>query len=126
MKYLTVIFALMAFYSCSRFRELDKYYDIVDSTDKVEYYTRINDTFALSSEVVSLNELLSLKGILKRHIEPGDQRIFIPTDKIELYNRGRLLGSLIINASRENFYVNFQGQNFGFGFRLTYGIGMSL
>ena len=63
---------------------------------------------------------------MKRNIKPEYQRKFIAQQKIEIYKQGKLLGVLLISGTKEDPFVNFTNEKFGFGFKLTYGIGMSL
>jgi hypothetical protein len=126
MKYFTLLLVILCLSSCSRDKRLDTYYLIVDRADKLKYYIRNGNTFTLTRETDSPEQLQSQKNILKRNIEFDLQRKFIPGYKIEIYKEGKLLGTLLINTSKESPFVNFQNKNFGFGFKLTYGIGMSL
>lgn len=126
MKYITLALVLWLLSSCARDKRLDDYYQIVDRADKILFYSKIDDTFILSKEVDSVAHLQNLKNILKRHIEPESQRKFVASQKIEIYEHGNLLGVLLISDPKENPFVNFTNDKFGFGFKLTYGIGMSL
>ena len=126
MKYLIPGVILLILSSCSTDKRLDDYNQIVDSADKILFYTKVTDTFALTKNVVSAEQLHNLKSILKRDVERQYQRKFIPKHKIEIYKRGNLVGVLFISATKEDPFVNFKNDTFGFGFKLTYGIGMSL
>jgi len=112
--------------SCSKKDTLNKYYQIVGSADKIIFYARAADTFAVTKNIDSLEHLQNIKHILKRHVQPEVQRKFIAQYKIEIYNHGKLSGALLISGRKENPFVNFTNDKFGFGFKLTYGIGMSL
>jgi hypothetical protein len=85
MKYLILLFALILLIlaSCSRDNRLKDYDQIVENADKIIFYSRIADTFAISRSVDSLKYLQNLKGILKRHIEPEPERKFVASNKIE-------------------------------------------
>lgn len=127
MKYLILfIIIFFAFSSCSRDHRINDYTQLVDRADQVIFYKRVADSFAVSKKVDSPRQLQDLKAILKRNITPEDQKQFIATYKIELYSTGKLLGMLLISDIKEKPFVNFTTNNFAFGFRLTYGIGMSL
>ena len=126
MKYLIFILAFVCLFSCSRNEKFETYSKIIDSADQFRYYIRNNDTFTLTKKVIISEQVQSLKNILKRNIEPELQQKFIAYHKIEIYRKGDLQGALLISGSKEYPYVNFTNGNFGFGFRLTYGIGMSL
>jgi hypothetical protein len=128
MKYIIFLIALclLFLFSCLRDKRLDDYFQIVDSADKIVFYSRHNDTFAIASSVDSLEYLQNLKNILKRNIKPESPREFIAQHKIEIYNHEKLLGVLLISGLNGKPFVNFTNDQFGFGFRLTYGIGMSL
>ena len=128
MKYLTFLFTvgLLFLISCSRDKRLDDYLRIVDSADKIVFYARHADSFAITRSVDSLEYLQNLKIILRRNIKPEMQRKFIAQQKIEIYKQEKLLGILLISRTKENPFVNFTNGTFGFGFKLTYGIGMSL
>jgi hypothetical protein len=129
MKNLALIFTyslLFFLFSCSRDNRLADYNRIVDSGDKIIYYTRIADSFATTKIVDSVAHLQNLKSIFKRNIEPEYQRKFIAQHKIEIYKQGKLSGVLLLSGSKETPFVNFTCDKFGFGFKLTYGIGMSL
>ena len=116
---------LLLLFSCSRDKHLDDYSRIIDSADKIVFYTRHADTFAIIHSVDSLEHLQNLKDILKRNIKPEYQRKFIAKEKIEIYRHQKLLGVLLISGLNEDPFVNFTNGKFGFGFKLTYGIGMS-
>jgi hypothetical protein len=128
MKYFTFLFipCLLLLFSCSRDKRLDDYNKIVDSADKIVFYARQADTFAIIKTVDSLGYVQNLKNILKRNIKPDYQRKFIAQNKIEIYRHEKLLGVLLISGTKEDPFVNFTNEKFGFGFKLTYGIGMSL
>ena len=121
---LTIIYLLL--FSCSRDRRLQDYTQIVDSADKIVFYFRHGDTFVITKSVESSEHLHNLKNILKRNIKPENQRKFIAQQKIEIFGHEKLLGVLLINGTKEDPFVNFTNAKFGFGFKLTYGIGMSL
>jgi hypothetical protein len=123
---LLIVMTALVLSSCSRDRRLDDYYHIVDSADKVIIYAKTVDTFSITRTIDSLGQLKNMKNTLKRHIKPETQRIFIPTNKIEIYRDGKMQGVLVISGSNEDPFVNFVSDKFGFGFKLTYGIGMSL
>ncbi|MFI5406331.1 MAG: hypothetical protein ACHQ1D_07435 [Nitrososphaerales archaeon] len=127
MKYLTFLstIGLLLVFSCSRDKQLDDYTQIVDSADKIVFYERHADTFSITMSVDSLEHLQNLKNILKRNIKPEYQRKFIAQRKIEIYKHQKLLGVLLISGTNEDPFVNFTNDTFGFGFKLTYGIGMS-
>jgi hypothetical protein len=128
MKYLAFLFTigLLLLFSCSRDKRLDDYFQLVDSADKIVFYARHADTFAITKSVDSLEYLENLKNILKRNIKIESQRKFIAQQKIEIYRHEKLLGILLISGTKEHPFVNFTNDKFGFGFKLTYGIGMSL
>lgn len=128
MKNLTFLFSicLLFLFSCSKDKRLDDYAQIVDSADKIVFYARHADTFAISKIVDSLAYLENLKNILKRNIKIETQRKFIAQQKIEIYRQEKLQGLLLISGTKEHPFVNFTNDKFGFGFKLTYGIGMSL
>ncbi len=128
MKYLTFLFtiSLLFLFSCSRDERLDAYTQIVDNADKIVFYVRHADTFAITKSIDSLEHLKNLKNILKRNIKPEYQRKFMAQQKIEIYRHDKLLGTLLISGITEKPFVNFTNDTFGFGFRLTYGIGNSL
>ena len=67
-----------------------------------------------------------IKNILKRNIKPEGKGDIVATNKIEIYHFQSLTGILLIETSDQKGFVNFTGNEFHFGFRLTYGIGMSL
>lgn len=117
---------LLILYSCNEDKRLADYSTIVDGADKIVFYTRMGDTFSRTREVVSPDQLADLKAILKRNIKPETQRKFIANHKIEMLSYGKVTGVLLISGIKENPFVNFKSDNLGFGFRLTYGIGMSL
>ena len=127
MKYLTFLstIGLLLLSSCSRDKQLDDYTQIVDSADKIVFYERHADTFSITMSLDSLEHLQNLKNILKRNIKPEYQRKFIAQRKIEIYKHQKLLGVLLISGTNEDPFVNFTNDTFGFGFKLTYGIGMS-
>ena len=127
MKYLTFLssLGLLLLFSCSRDNRLNDYSKIVDSADKIVFYARQADTFAIAYSADSLEHLQSVKNILKRNIKPEDQRKFIAHQKIEIYKQQKLLGVLLISGINEDPFVNFTSDRFGFGFKMTYGIGMS-
>src|SRR3982751_1601354 len=128
MKVLVSVFCLflLVLVSCSRDGGLDKYIQIVDRADSIVFYIRDADTFIVTKKVESLNSLKSLKSILKRNIEPQIQRTFLPQYKILFYQDHTYLGALLISGTKENPFANFTNGSFSFGFKLTYGIGMSL
>lgn len=128
MKYLTLIFIpfLLLLSSCSGDKRLHNYNQIVDSADKIVIYARHADTFAITNTIDSLEYLQNLKNILKRNIIPEAQRKFIARHRIEIYSHEKLLGVLLISENKDDPFVNFTNDSFEFGFRLTYGIGMSL
>lgn len=128
MKYLIFLFtlSLLLLFSCSRDKRLDHYAQIIDSADKIVFYARHADIFAITKNVDSLVYLRNIKNILKRNIKPEYQRKFIARHKIEIYRHEKLLGVLLISGPKEDPFVNFTNGTFGFGFKLTYGIGMSL
>ena len=121
MKTITFLFSLLFLFSCSKRGTLDKYYQIVDSSNKVVYYTKINGVFIITREATVDEHLQTSKNILKRNIKPEEQRNITPTNKIEIYKNEKVIGTLLISD-----FVNFNSANLKFGFRLTYGIGMSL
>jgi hypothetical protein len=126
MKYFIFFVITVILSSCSGDKRLEKYYQIVDSADNLKYFIKDVNTFTLTKEIVSFEQLQNQKNILKRHIELDLQRKFLPKYKIEIYREEKLIGTLLINNSKDYPFVNFQNENFGFGFKLTYGIGMSL
>ena len=86
------------------------------------FYKNVDNTFILTRKVDSSEHLQNLKNILQRNIKPEYQSKFVSNYKIEIYNLGQLSGVLLIGS--EN--VNFINNKLAFGFKLTYGIGMSL
>ncbi len=126
MKYLAFHIITFVFISCSGNYNIIKYNKIIDDADTFKIYKRIDDTFVLENQVYKPEYAKSLKSILTRHINPEYQKKFIPNAKIEIYNGEKLKGALLISTSKENPFVNFSNGEFGFGFKLTYGIGMYL
>jgi hypothetical protein len=112
--------------SCSQDERLVKYNSIVDKCDKVRIYKSAYAESTLLREISNQDDLRILKQILKRKIEPEIQRKFIPSMKYELIKDNKQIGVLLINDSNEDPFVNFQNEDFGFGFKLTYGIGTYL
>ena len=127
MKFLAFLssIGLLLLFSCSRDKRLNDYTKIVDTSDKIVFYARQADTFAIAYSADSLEHLQGVKDILKRNIKPEDQRKFIAQQKIEIYKDQKLLGVLLISGINEDPFVNFTCDRFGFGFKMTYGIGMS-
>jgi hypothetical protein len=128
MKYFTFLIGIvwLTLSSCSTDKRLDGYKRIVDDADKIVFYTRVADSFIVTSKVDSLEYLQNLKDIFQRNIKPEPQTKFIAQHKIELYNREQLTGVLLISGTTTGGLVNFINDQFSFGFKLTYGIGMSL
>ena len=125
MNYLIFFLASIFLFSCSN-KEFETYSKIVDIADQFKYYDRDNDTFVLYKVVIAPEDVQNLKNIFKRHIEPELQKRFTPQNKIEIYKQSNLLGVFLINGSHKDPFVNFKGENLWFGFKCTYGIGMSL
>ena len=79
MKTITFLSSLLFLFSCSKRGTLDKYYQIVDSSNKVVYYTKINGVFIITREATVDEHLQTSKNILKRNIKPEEQRNITPT-----------------------------------------------
>ena len=99
---------------------MEVYNQIVDSADKIEISKLVDNDWKLESEVAGKEELQFLKDVLKRNINPETQRKFKADKKFEIVKDDKVVGQLLILHP----FVNFTSDNLGFGFRLTYGIGM--
>jgi len=126
MKYIALCFIILALSSCSNNSNITKYNKIINEADTFKIYKRVNNTLVLKKLIFQPDYLKSLKGILTRHVNSEYQRKFIPNATIEIYKGNKLNGTLLIATSKENSFVNFSSTDFGFGFKLTYGIGMYL
>ena len=116
----------MVLNSCSRDERIEKYDKIINDCDRVKIYTRTDNDFNLIKEIIDKDDLLTLKTILKRDINPEMQEKFIANKRFEILKGDKVVGQLMINDSKERPFANFVSDDFGFGFRLTYGIGMYL
>ena len=114
---LTIILTLSC---CARDNRLEVYNQIVDSADKIKISKLVDNDWKLESEVAGKEKLQFLKDVLKRNINPETQRKFKADKKFEIVKDDKVVGQLLILHP----FVNFTSDNLGFGFRLTYGIGM--
>jgi hypothetical protein len=110
--------------SCSTDERIDKYNKIIDDCDKVKIFRKTDNDFKLVIEIKGKDELMNLKTILKRDINPEMQEKFLADKRFEIFKGEKVIGQLLINESDERPFVNFVCNDFGFGFKLTYGIGM--
>jgi hypothetical protein len=110
--------------SCSTDETLNKYNKIIDDCDKVKIFRKTGEDFKLVMEITDRDELMTLKAILKRDVNPEMQGKFLADKRFEIYKGDHVIGQLLIKESDETPFVNFVCDDFGFGFRLTYGIGM--
>lgn len=100
----------------------DRYTSIINQT------TRIKIEYLKFDEVIELDKSQTevFKAILKRNVEPENQRKFQADIRVELYDNNEQIGVLTITDNGSTAFVNFDSEDLHFGFLLTYGIGQYL
>ena len=125
MKLLIGLTFILVFNSCSEDARLEKYNKIIDACDKVRVYKKlVGNDFELVKEIVGKKELLILKQILKSGINPEIRMKFVADKRFEIFKGNKVVGYILTNGSKERPFANFVNDEFGFGFRLPYRIGM--
>ncbi len=115
------IMILIALISCKN-QNFQKYKSIVQKADKFEiYYKSVNKTVRIPEQDID-----KFKDILTRNVKPELQRKFINKVRVDFYKNGNRIAFLMINNGNPSPFVNFNSDNLNFGFRLTYGIGMTI
>ena len=66
------------------------------------------------------------KTVLTRAVQPEGQKPIRNDFSIELYNRNHKIGDLSIQLDHLIPFANFNSGKLKFGFRVSYGLGMSL
>jgi hypothetical protein len=112
--------------SCSWDERIEKYEQIINDSDKFKIYVRTDNDFKLIKKIIDKDDLVTLKTILKSDINLEIQEKFTADKRIEILQGDKVVGQLMINDSKERPFVNFVSDDLGFGFRLTYRIGMYL
>ena len=102
--------------------KLRRYERIVKEADKFEiYYKSTNKTVSVPKEDID-----NFKRILIRNITPEVRRKFINDVQVNLYKGNKCTASLMISNGGPKPFANFFSDSLGFGFRLTYRIGMTI
>lgn len=120
---LTFIFLLT---SCSADKRIEKYGRLIDDCDRVKIYQLTDKADNLIKEIGDKNELQTLKDILKRNVKPELEKKFKADKRYEIIQGDKVVGQILIKDTGDEPFANFVSDDFGFGFRLTYGIGMYL
>ncbi len=122
MKFIKVIILILFFAASCNDNKLQNYERIVNSADKFEIH------YKNTGRIITIPDSLksNIKNILTRDIKPESQRKFINDVSIQLYKGGIKSGTLMITNNATKPFVNFKSDSLNFGFRLTYGIGMTI
>jgi len=112
--------------SCTTDKRIEKYSRLIGDCDKIRIYEVTDKADNLIKEIGGLEELQNLKDILRRNIKPELQKKFKADKRYEIINGDKVVAQILINDTGDEPFANFVTDDFGFGFRLTYGTGMHL
>jgi|694.fasta_scaffold46661_4 hypothetical protein len=110
--------------SCTTDKRIEKYGRLIDDCDKITIYKLTDNSDNLIKEIGDKDELKNLKDILKRNVKPELQKKFKADKRFDIIKHDKVIGQILINDTGDEPFANFVTDDFGFGFRLTYGIGM--
>lgn len=76
--------------------------------------------------VIPTQQVENFKEILTRNVKPELQRKFINDVRVDFYKNSNRIAFLRITNGKASPFVNFNSDSLNFGFRLTYGLGMTI
>lgn len=118
---LFIILISIALISCKD-SKLQQYERIVKEADRFEiYYKATGKTVSIPKEQID-----NFKDILTRNVKPELQRKFINDVQVNISKNNKRTAFLRIANGGTNPFANFSSDGLNFGFRLTYGIGMTI
>ena len=113
-----VVLLLIIFASCNN--DLKHYEKIIETTDRIEvHYKNDKDTIILTPQQTS-----DFKNIFTTDVMPKLQSKFLYDVAVDFYKDSSRIGFIMISNNSVLPFANFSSDSLGFGFVLTYRMGM--